>query len=40
MRRSGILMHITSLPGSYGVGTMGEKAYAFVDFLEKSGFPR
>ena len=37
MRRSGILMHITSLPGSYGVGTMGEKAYAFVDFLEKSG---
>ena len=37
MRRSGILMHITSLPGAYGVGTMGEKAYAFVDFLEKAG---
>ena len=25
MRQSGILMHITSLPGPYGVGTMGER---------------
>lgn len=37
MRKSGILMHITSLPGSYGVGTMGEYAYKFVDFLKKAG---
>ena len=37
MRESGILMHITSLPGPYGIGTMGKKAYAFVDFLEKAG---
>ena len=37
MRSSGILMHITSLPGSYGVGTMGKQAFAFVDFLKKSG---
>ena len=37
MRSSGILMHITSLPGPYGVGTMGKQAFAFVDFLEKSG---
>ena len=37
MRESGILMHITSLPGPYGVGTMGAQAYAFVDFLKKSG---
>lgn len=37
MRESGILMHITSLPGPYGIGTMGENAYAFVDFLEKAG---
>ena len=37
MRRSGILMHITSLPGPYGVGTMGKEAYAFVDFLAKAG---
>jgi len=37
MRESGILMHITSLPSPYGVGTMGKCAYEFVDFLEKSG---
>ena len=35
MRSSGILMHITSLPGKYGVGTMGEQAYKFVDFLKR-----
>ena len=37
MRNSGILMHITSLPGAYGVGTMGKEAYRFVDFLEEAG---
>ena len=37
MRESGILMHITSLPGPYGVGTMGKQAYVFVDFLKKAG---
>ena len=37
MRTSGVLMHITSLPGAYGVGTMGKKAYEFVDFLKKAG---
>ena len=37
MRESGILMHITSLPSPYGVGTMGKEAYQFVDFLEKAG---
>mgnify|MGYP002514046088 CR=1 FL=1 len=37
MRRSGILMHITSLPGAYGVGTMGKSAYEFVDFLKEAG---
>ena len=37
MRRSGILMHITSLPGAYGVGTMGRNAYAFIDFLRDAG---
>ena len=37
MRESGILMHITSLPGPYGIGTMGANAYAFVDFLQKAG---
>nr|MBQ8244814.1 4-alpha-glucanotransferase [Oscillospiraceae bacterium] len=37
MRKSGILMHISSLPGPYGIGTMGKRAYEFVDFLEKAG---
>ena len=37
MRRSGVLMHITSLPGPWGVGTMGKKAYAFVRFLKAAG---
>ena len=37
MRKSGILMHISSLPGSYGVGSMGAAAYAFVDFLVAAG---
>ncbi len=36
-KKSGILMHITSLDSDYGIGTMGEKARKFVDFLEKSG---
>lgn len=37
MRESGILLHITSLPSPYGVGTLGKEAYEFVDFLKKSG---
>ncbi|MCT4620338.1 MAG: 4-alpha-glucanotransferase [Marinisporobacter sp.] len=36
-RSSGILMHITSLPSSYGIGTFGKEAYEFVDFLVKAG---
>ncbi|MFW5793448.1 MAG: 4-alpha-glucanotransferase [Bacteroidota bacterium] len=36
-RSSGILLHITSLPGKYGIGTMGEEAFNFVDFLVESG---
>lgn len=36
-RKSGILLHITSLPGQEGIGTLGKEAYAFVDFLKESG---
>ena len=36
MRASGVLMHISSLPGNTGIGTFGENAYKFVDLLEKS----
>lgn len=37
VRSSGILMHISSLPSPYGIGTLGKEAYKFVDFLRKSG---
>lgn len=37
MRASGILMHISSLPGNTGIGTLGKNAYDFVDFLKASG---
>lgn len=37
MRKCGILLHPTSLPGKYGIGDLGRSAYSFVDFLEKSG---
>lgn len=37
MRKSGILMHISSLPNNYGIGTMGKEAYNFVDYLKKCG---
>jgi malto-oligosyltrehalose synthase/4-alpha-glucanotransferase len=33
-RTAGILMHITSLPSSFGVGDLGPAAYTFVDFLK------
>lgn len=32
-RSSGILLHPTSLPNEYGIGTLGKEAYNFVDFL-------
>ena len=37
MRTGGILMHITSLPSPYGVGTMGACARRFVEFLQAAG---
>lgn len=36
-RACGILMHISSLPSDYGIGTFGEAAYSFVDFLKSAG---
>lgn len=36
-RSSGVLLHISSLPGRYGVGTFGKEAYQFVDFLVETG---
>jgi 4-alpha-glucanotransferase len=35
-RSSGILFHPTSLPGRYGIGTLGKAAFEFVDFMVRS----
>ncbi|MBQ7871137.1 MAG: 4-alpha-glucanotransferase, partial [Oscillospiraceae bacterium] len=37
MRASGILMHISSLPSPYGIGSMGKAAFDFADFLQEAG---
>lgn len=36
-RSSGILLHLTSLPGDHGSGDLGPGALRFIDFLERSG---
>ncbi len=36
-RCSGILLHITSLPASLGIGDLGSGAYEFADFLADAG---
>ena len=36
-REAGILMPVSSLPGPYGIGDLGETAYRFVDFLARAG---
>lgn len=37
MRTSGILMHISSLPSPGGIGSLGQEAFEFADFLHASG---
>ena len=36
-RASGVLLHPTSLPGRYGIGDLGPRPHAFVDFLAPTG---
>ena len=36
MRACGILMPVFSLPGPFGIGTLGKEAFAFVDFLARA----
>src|SRR3954470_18523888 len=36
-RSAGILLHPTSLPSLGGIGDLGPEAYAFADFLARSG---
>ena len=35
-RSAGILMHISSLPSPFGIGTFGKTAYEFVDFVAQA----
>ena len=37
-RKSGVLMHVSSLPGEYSIGSFGKEAKQFVDFLSDCGF--
>ena len=36
-RASGVLLHITSLPGPYGIGEIGQEAFKFIDILAEMG---
>lgn len=36
-RSSGVLMHISSLPGEHGIGDMGPEAYRWIDMLDQTG---
>ncbi len=36
-RGSGVLLHITSLPGPHGIGSLGREAFSFVDWLVDAG---
>ena len=36
-REAGVLCHISSLPGKYGIGSFGNEAYRFAKFLKKCG---
>lgn len=35
-KRSGILLPLSALPSNYGIGTLGDAAYDFIDFLERT----
>ena len=37
MRKSGILLPVSSIPSKYGIGTFSKQAYDFIDSLEKAG---
>ena len=38
LRKSGVLLHITSLPDNYGWGKFSSECYNFIDFLKESNF--
>lgn len=37
-RSAGVLLHPTSLPGSYGIGELGDHVIAFLDWAQSAGF--
>jgi 4-alpha-glucanotransferase len=37
LRRAGVLMHITSLPGPFGIGDLGPSAVRFMDWMHAAG---
>jgi len=37
MRKSGMLMPVSALPGAYGIGCFSKEAYEFVDILKEAG---
>lgn len=37
-RASGVLAHVSSLPGEFGIGNLGQQARDFIDFLAAAGF--
>ena len=37
MRKSGVLLPVSSIPSKYGIGTFSRQAYEFVDMLEQAG---
>jgi len=37
-RRAGVLAHVTSLPGRFGIGDLGSGAIAFLDWAREAGF--
>ncbi len=36
-RKAGVLMPVSSLPSEFGIGTLGKRAYEFVDWLQSAG---
>lgn len=37
MRKSGVLLPVSSIPSRYGIGTFSKEAYTFIDLLDKAG---
>ena len=35
--KAGVIMSVSSLPGKYGIGSLGKAAHDFVDFLDATG---